>query len=219
MARRLAAAMEATSDLLPADAGHALRGRATPAVRPDAIEAAAERVAPLFRASLATGREHGFLAYADRAGALVLEEDAVGTRDAIAWHWRHPDATVAYSFHTHPSPEAALVPSGIDAVGALIRGDHLVYILTMDGRLAGWRFRDDAHHARAVEATVRALDEARKFDSRYVRFLYDAFDALRPRLMEPVYAARLTLEADEGMRVTRASPTRPFLTAWEASRR
>ncbi|MEA3202202.1 MAG: hypothetical protein QOE90_3630 [Thermoplasmata archaeon] len=219
MARRLLAAVESPSQLLPADAGHALRGRATPSVRPDAIEAALERVAPLFRASLATGREHGFLAYADRTGAHTLEDDAVGTRESIAWHWRHPDATVAYSFHTHPSAEAAIVPSGIDVVGALIRGDHLVYILTMDGRLCGWRFRDDSRHARAVEAAVRHLDDARQFDGHYVKFLYDAFDALRPRIMEPVYAARLSLTDDQGMRCSPAKPGRPFLSAWEAARR
>ncbi|GEM_PF-3870616 len=215
MGRRLAAPEEIHT-LLPATEGHALRGRSQPRVQADAIEACLDRVAPLYRASLATRREHGFLAYAPRAAeGYVLEKDAVGTRDAIAWHWAHPDATVAFSFHTHPSPRAAVAPSGIDAVGALIRGDHLVYVLTMDGRLAGWRFRDDTPHARAVEDAVRALDDAKRFEGRYVRFLYDAFDALRPRVMEPVYAARLTLTRDDGMRLERAQPGRPFLTPWE----
>lgn len=219
MGRRLAPpALEAPTGLMPASQGHAVRGKAAPAIAPDAIEASLDRVAALYRASLANGREHGFLAYAPRAGAAyTLEEDAVGTADGIAWHWRHPDATVAYSFHTHPSPQAAIVPSGIDAVGALIRGDHVVYILTLDGRLAGWRFRADTHHVRAVEAAIRTLDDARKFEGRYVQFLYDAFDALRPKVFEPVYAARLKLTSDDGLRVERCAPTRPFLTAWEAT--
>ena len=218
MGRRLAPAQELSS-LLPAEEGHLLRGRRLPTVAPDAIEACLERVAPLYRASLATRREHGFLAYAPGHGeGYVLEADAVGTHNAISWHWEHPHATVAFSFHTHPSPEGALVPSGIDAVGALIRGDHLLYILTMDGRLAGWRFRAGHPHARAVERATRTLDDAKRFDHAYVRFLYDAFEALQPRLMEPVYAARLVLEGEDGLRVERAEPTRPFLTAWEARR-
>lgn len=217
MGRRLAVPALETTGLLPASYGHVLRGHTAPTVRPDAIEPALDRVVALYRASLRERREHGFLAYVPRAGAsLVLEEDAVGSEDSIAWHWRHPEATVAYSFHTHPSSDAAIVPSGIDAVGALIRGDHIVYILTMDGRLAGWRFRPDSHHARAVEAAVRALDDAKRFEHRYVQFLYDAFDGLRAKVMEPVYAARIELSGDDGARLVPCAPARPFLTAWEA---
>lgn len=217
MGRRLVVAQE--GHLLPVSEGHALRGNAVPDVAPHAIETCLDRVAALYRASLETRREHGFLAYAPRQGAgFVLEADAVGSHDAIAWHWAHPGATVAFSFHTHPSPEAAVVPSGIDAVGALIRGDHILYVLTLDGRLVGWRFRMDTAHARAVEDAVRALDDAKRFDARYVRFLYDAFDALRPKVLEPVYAARLVLRPDEGVHVEPAKADRPFLSAWEARR-
>lgn len=210
----------ATADLLALDAGHAVRGRAAPAVPVDAIEPYLDRVATLYRRSLDARREHGFLAYAPAApgAGLVTEPDAAGTADAIRWHWRHPDATVAFSFHTHPSSDAGCVPSGIDALGALIRGDHVVYVLTMDGRLSGWRFRKEAKHPKAVDDAMRALDQAKAFGEPFVAFLYDAFDALRPRLLEPVYAARVKLTDDDGARLTRCEPARPFFAAWECPR-
>lgn len=202
--------------LLSSGQGHAIRGTAPPAIRPDAIEPFLDRVAMLYRASLTRRVEHGFLAYAtDALGGLVTEPDAVGTEDSISWHWSEPAATVAFSFHTHPGADALCVPSGIDALGALIRGDHVVYVLTMDGRLSGWRFRKPAAHAKAVDDAVSALEEAKRFGRPFVRFLYDAFDALRPQLMEPIYAARLRLSDDDGCRLEAAKPDASFFSRVE----
>lgn len=218
MAGRLVARTVVSPSLLPAAQGHAIRGSAPPSVAPASIEPLLPRVAALYRASRATGREHGFLAYLAGDGRHVTEPDAVGTEDAITWHWSEPSATVAFSFHTHPGANALCVPSGIDSIGALIRGDHVVYILTMDGRLSGWRFRSPAAHARAVDDAMSALEEARAFGRPFVQFLYDAFDAMRPKLVEPVYAARLTLTDDDGCRVEAAQPNRSFFSAVELRR-
>lgn len=215
MAGRLRA-VAVPSALLAASAGHAVRGTSPPTVDARAIELFIERVAALYRASRATGREHGFLAYAPQAdGAYLTEPDAVGTEDAITWHWSEPDATVAFSFHTHPGPGALCVPSGIDTLGALIRGDHVLYLLTMDGRLSGWRFRRPAAHALAVDDAITSLEQAKRFGRPFVRFLYDAFDAMRPQLVEPVYAARLRLTDDDGCRLESAKPGHGFFTALE----
>ena len=196
-----------TSGLLPAKAGHVARGSAPPVVPDGAIEAYPERVVGAFERTRATGREHGFLAYAPDAPGLpfVAEPDAVGGRRVIRWRWEHPEATVAFSFHTHPSPDALCSPSGIDALGALVRGEHVVYVLTMDGRLSGWRFREPAGRPRVVLDAIDALDEAGRFGSSYVDFLYDAFDALRDDLMAPAYAARVV----DG-RIVPTRPTRAF---------
>lgn len=201
------------AQLLSADDGHALRGARPPSIPVDAIMPYAERVASLYRASRKTGKEHGFLAYAT-PGGLITEGDAVGTEDAITWHWEEPEATVAFSFHTHPGAQALCVPSGIDIVGAMIRGDHVVYVLTMDGRLSGWRFKQPAVHAKAVQQAIDALDAARKFERPFVGFLYDAFDAMRASVLEPVFAARMTTWVDE-VRVEKATPNRAFFYANE----
>ena len=183
----------------------------------DAIVPFLARVATAQRASLVDGCERGFLAYWPGApGApLVAEEDGEGSADEIRWRWERRDATVAFSFHTHPGPRAACVPSGIDAVGALIRGDHLIYVVTPDGRVAGWRFRDPRGHAWAVADAVDALDDGGKLRRGLVDFLYDSFDALRPRLLAPAYAGRLTLAEDGGCALARAKPDASFFTSWE----
>lgn len=195
-------------DLLPSEEGHAARGRAPPRLAPDAILPFTPRVLRALEASRATGREHGFLAYAprDASAPLLAEEDTVGGPHEISWHWSRPHATVAFSFHTHPGARGLCVPSGMDAVGALIRGDHLVYVLTMDGRLSGWRWREPREAPLAVDEAMHVLSRARAFKRPFVQFLYDAFDAMRHDLLEPVYAARL----EEDGRLARAAPDRGF---------
>ena len=184
----------AAHSLLPATLGHVARGTATPRVAPDAIEAFVPRVLHAHRRTLETGREHGFLAYSPAAPGLALqaEDEAVGTKRDIRWHWRERDATVAFSFHTHPGKRAACAPSGMDLVGALVRGDHLLYILTDDGKLVGWRFRDPAGHPKTVEDVMRAVEAQGRFDRAFVGFLYDATEALRDRIVERAYEARVT---------------------------
>ncbi|HWH08073.1 MAG TPA: hypothetical protein VNX21_02670, partial [Candidatus Thermoplasmatota archaeon] len=154
-------------------------------------------------------------------GPLVAEDDAEGGAEDIRWHWREPHAAVAFSFHTHPGPRAMCVPSGIDMVGALVRGDHVAYVLTMDGRLSGWRFRDREGMAWAVEDAMSALDKAQGLRRGFIKFLYDAFDALRPQAMEPVYAARVALPDDPRVaeaRLVREAPEGGFFTALELPR-
>lgn len=190
---------ETTSEtLLPAYLGHVARGRAPPPIPADAIEPFLHRVAPLYRRSRKTRREHGFLAYAPRVSgaALVSEDDAEGTREEITWHWEHRHATVAFTFHTHPGRDALCRPSGMDALGALVRGDHVLYVMTMDGRLSGWKFRDPRGHPAAVDAAMRGLEDAGRFGRGVVGFLYDAFESMILDLMEPAYAARVTLDGD-----------------------
>lgn len=220
MPRRAARAVAQSSPLLSAAVGHVTRAHASLLTPVDAIEAFPERVAAALRASRAHGREVGFLAYApgDPAAPLVAEDDAEGGPEAIRWHWREPDAAVAFSFHTHPGPRAMCVPSGIDMVGALVRGDHVSYVLTMDGRLSGWRFRQRAGDAWAVEDAMTTLDKAQGLKRGFIDFLYDAFDAMRPQMMEPVYAARVALHDDPrvpGLRVAREEPGRGFFSATE----
>lgn len=199
-----------STPLLPAAEGHVARGRAPPRVSEDAIAPFLPRVAAALARTRADGREHGFLAYAPaRAGLpLVAEEDAVGDAHAISWHWRERDATVAFSFHTHPGPDGACMPSGIDVVGAIIRGDHVLYVLTEDGRLSGWRFHDPRGEPRALLEAMMTLDAGGRFDERYLGFMYAACDALRPRLMECVYAATV---GEEGA-TRREWPNRAFVT-------
>lgn len=210
--------MRLRSGLLPAPHGHAHRGTSRPAIPEHAIEPFAEMVAQALRDSRANGCEHGFLAYAqEEPGApLFAEPMSMGAESEIRWAWSHPHATVAFSFHTHPSSDALCAPSGIDAVGALIRGDHVIYVLTMDGRLSGWRFKEGKPHARAVDDAMLALDQARKLDTGFVQFLYDAFEALRPQVLKPVYAARLTLEGD-GCRFDPAAIDAGFFSRAERS--
>lgn len=189
--------------LLPASEGHATTGTRAPSVPTDAIKAFADRVAAALDASRATGRENGFLAYAAAdpgAAPYVTEDDAEGDAETIAWHWRHPEATVAFSFHTHPGGDALCMPSGMDIVGALIRGDHVVYIATSDGRVTGWRFREPSGHARALVDTLLALSDAGRLDAKFVAFLYDATDTMRHDLMERVYVGYLV---DGALRKTR----------------
>lgn len=214
--KRARAVALASEDLLPAETGHLLRGAAPPWQPEDAIEAYAERVAAALRSTRATGHERGFLAYAptELGAPLVAEPDTLGGPTELSWRWLRPHATVAFSFHTHPGEDAMCAPSGIDMVGALVRGDHLLYILTTDGRLSGWRFCDAAHQPRAVEAAMHALAQARELRSPFVSFLYDAFEAMRDDMVECVYAARVT--ADEGgTRLTRCAPTKRFLATWD----
>jgi hypothetical protein len=187
------ASAPAVPTLLPSALGHVARGSAVPRVEADAIEAFAPRVLDAHRRTVETGREHGFLAYFPAGPGLALqaEDEAVGTRHDIRWHWRERDATVAFSFHTHPGKRAACAPSGMDLVGALVRGDHLLYILTDDGKLAGWRFRDPAGHPKTVEGLMRAMETQGRFDRAFVRFLYDATEAMRDALVEVAYEARV----------------------------
>jgi hypothetical protein len=179
--------------LLPATLGHVARGSAAPRVDADAIEAFAQRVSDAQARTIETGREHGFLAYfpASPGFALHAEDEAVGSRNDIRWHWRERDATVAFSFHTHPGKRAQPIPSGMDLVGALVRGDHMLYIATDDGRLVGWRFRDPAGHPKTVEDAMRAVEAQGRFDKRFVQFLYDATEAMRESLVEKAYEARI----------------------------
>lgn len=220
MPRRARAAVLVEPPLLARAVGHVTRAPEALLAPPDAIEAFPERVAAALRATRAHGREVGFLAYApgEPGRPLVAEDDAVGGPTDIRWHWRSPGATVAFSFHTHPGRGAPCAPSGIDMVGALVRGDHVAYVLTMDGRLSGWRFRDREGMALAVEDAMGTLDAARALKRGFLDFLYDAFDALRPTAMRPVYAARVALGDDPlapGVRIARETPERPFFTPAE----
>lgn len=197
-----------------------MRGTAAPRVPGHAIEDFLPAVADALRASRASRCEHGFLVYApSEAGApLVAEESSVGGREEIRWRWSEPDATVAFSFHTHPGADSLCIPSGVDLVGALVRGDHVVYVLTTDGRLSGWRFRASSEHPRAVIDAMHALDDARRFGTPFLRFLYDAFEALRPKLVEPAYAARLRVDDAGGHHLAREEPGRAFFSASERAR-
>lgn len=222
MPRRAARAV-AEPALLSRAVGHVTCAPASLLTAPDAIEAFADRVGRALLASRQHGREVGFLAYApgepDRP--LVPEDDAEGDRANIRWHWREPNAAVAFSFHTHPGPHAMCVPSGIDVVGALVRGDHLTYVLTMDGRLAGWRLKDREGLGWAVEDAMRALDDAKSLKRGFLQFLYDAFDAMRPDVLEPAYAARVALSDDPrapAPRIARVDPAQGFFTPEEAPR-
>ena len=220
---RRARAVAQSSSLLSAAVGHVTRAPAALLAPVDAIEAFPDRVAHALRASRAHGREVGFLAYApgEPGRPLVAEDDAEGGAEDIRWHWREPHAAVAFSFHTHPGRNAMCVPSGIDLVGALVRGDHTTYVLTMDGRLAGWRFRDRETTAWAVEDAMSALDEAKSLKRGFIQFLYAAFDAMRPDVLEPVYAARVALEEGAkapGVRIAREEPRRGFFTPLEMPR-
>lgn len=211
-----------TETLLPADVGHMVRGTGVRPTPEDAIEALLARVADAFRASRASGFEHGFLAYAptQHDAPLVPEADSVGTEDEILWHWHARESTVALSFHTHPGRDALCIPSGMDLVGALIRGDHMVYVMTLDGRLSGWRFRDATGHPRAVDDALRALAKSRKLDHSLVDFLYESFDAMLPRIAKPVYAARVTLDpmGAEGYRLERVKLGASFFSREELDR-
>ena len=209
--------------LLSAAVGHVTRAPEALLAPPDAIEAFPDRVASALRASRAHGREVGFLAYApgEPGRPLVAEDDAEGSAEDIRWHWREPHAAVAFSFHTHPGPRAMCVPSGIDVVGALVRGDHTIYVLTMDGRLAGWRFKDRETTAWAVEDAMGTLDDAKGLKRGFIQFLYAAFDAMRHEALAPVYAARVTLADDprvEGATFAREEAGRGFFTAMEMGR-
>lgn len=206
--------------LLPADVGHVTRALPERLVRADVIEAFALRVGAHLRASRSTGLEHGFLAYLPHApdATPVPEEDAVGGESDIRWPWTMPHATVAFSFHTHPGPRAMCVPSGVDLAGALVRGEHVTYVLTMDGRLSGWRFREPARHAWAVDDALTHLDKARELKRGFLDFLHDALDALRPTLVECVYAARVQVDEDErapGVWVVREDPGAGFFAPEE----
>lgn len=181
-----------SAPFLPATQGHAVRATEPTRAPHDAIEQFAALVLDALRETRATGREHGFLAYApsEPGAPLVAEPMSVGEPDAIAWHWHAPDATVAFSFHTHPGDDALCVPSGIDIVGALIRGDHVMYVMTDTGRITGWRLREPTGHPRALLDTLLTLVDAGRLDARFIAFLYDATDALRDELLERVYSAR-----------------------------
>lgn len=180
----MAARLEAA--LLPSAQGHSIVGTRPPALEADMLAPFRARVLAAIRATRKTGREHGFLAYLGRDGSLHAEEDSVGDAHDITWHWEERDATVAFSFHTHPTT-ASREPSGIDLVGALVRGDHVVYIATPDGRIDGWRFRKDGPHARAVHDAMSTLERANGFRTPFLGFLYAAFEELRPQLVELAY--------------------------------
>jgi len=161
-----------------------------------------------YRWSREKTRESGFLVYPSglRGGGPVAEAVAYGKRYRIEWHWTHRDATVGASFHTHPNVDSIPVPSGLDLLGAIVRGDHVHYILTMDGRLVGWRFREAARHPRAVDQALRALSDGRALTPGFLDFLELAFGTLARDLMMPVYGARLTLAPEGGMHLARTDP-------------
>lgn len=190
-ARLLEAATFPAPALVPAADGHALDGLRRPRIAPDAIEGFRDTVEELLRWSRSHRRESGFLAYAQSGGALHAEEASYGGAHEITWQWRHPEATVALSFHTHPTRNAACAPSGLDVLGALVRGDHLHYILTMDGKLTGWRFRRPATEARAVHEALRDLSDAHRLKRSFVAYVERALGETALSLMECAYETRI----------------------------
>lgn len=203
------------SMLLPSARGHVATGAAPPRVRDDVVEAFLQHVNHCYRWSLEKVRESGFLVYPSATDApSVAERIAYGKRYRIEWHWQYRNSTVGASFHTHPNADSTPTPSGVDMLGALVRGDHVHYILTMDGRLVGWRFRDPLRYPRAVDEALRVLSDARALTPPLLDFLEAAFFALAREVMVPVYGARLTLMPDGGLHLERVDPRSLIPAGW-----
>lgn len=201
--------------LLPSTRGHVACGTAPPRVGDALIEGFLAQVNHCYRWSLDKVRESGFLVYPTVGEErMVAEAVAYGRRYRIEWHWRYRQSTVAASFHTHPNRLSTPTPSGLDMLGALVRGDHLHYILTMDGRLVGWRFREPRKDPRAVDEALRILSEARALTPDLLDFLERAFVALAREMMTPVYGARLTLLPEGGIHLERADPRELVGSDW-----
>lgn len=183
-----------------------LRGSDPPRVAPHAIESFLPLLDESFRWSLKARRECGFLAYLESDGKSLQAEDiSYGREVDIAWHWSRPDAAVGLSLHSHPTDDSACMPSGLDLLGALVRGDHLHYVLTLDGRITGWRFRGSRAHARAVHDALKALSDAGNLRRPFLDFLQRSFSAVAESLVEPVYGARIALKGDK-LQVERCDP-------------
>ncbi|HWG91393.1 MAG TPA: hypothetical protein VNZ52_11155 [Candidatus Thermoplasmatota archaeon] len=200
--------------LMPSRAGHVACGTAPPRLLEDVIEAFLPQVNTCYRWSRDNVKESGFLSYVSAGGGVTPEPIAYGTRYEITWHWQHPEATVAASFHTHPNRKSIPVPSGLDLLGATVRGDHLHYILTMDGRLVGWRFSEPGKHPKAVDEALRCLNDARKLGRPFLHFLERAFEGMVPQVVTPVYGAQVTLLADGGIHLQRVAPETLLPAPW-----